>query len=152
VGLLRRVRGDGQVVVPRPNQTERAAILAVHAKGKKLAPDVDLTITARGTPGFSGADLANLVNEAAIHAIRDNRTTITPADFDAARDRILLGTREATNVLLPEERHSVAVHESGHALVAALSPNADPGEEGTILPAGSALRAPPHLPADGRHA
>jgi len=149
--LLRPGRFDRQVVVPLPNQTERAAILAVHAKGKMLAPDVDLSITARGTPGFSGADLANLVNEAAIHAIRDNRTTITAADFDAARDRILLGTREATNVLLPEERHSVAVHESGHALVAALSPNADPVEKVTILPAGMALGATHQLPEVERH-
>ncbi|MFI5079560.1 MAG: ATP-dependent zinc metalloprotease FtsH [Streptosporangiales bacterium] len=149
--LLRPGRFDRQVVVPLPNQTERAAILAVHAKGKKLAPDVDLTVTARGTPGFSGADLANLINEAAIHAIRDNRTTITAADFDAARDRILLGTREASNVLLPEEKHSVAVHESGHALVAALSPNADPVSKVTILPAGMALGATHQLPEVERH-
>ena len=149
--LLRPGRFDRQVVVPLPNQTERAAILAVHAKGKKLAPDVDLTVTARGTPGFSGADLANLINEAAIHAIRDNRTTITAADFDAARDRVLLGTREASNVLLPEEKHSVAVHESGHALVAALSPNADPVSKVTILPAGMALGATHQLPEVERH-
>jgi cell division protease FtsH len=149
--LLRPGRFDRQVVVPLPNQTERAAILAVHSKGKKLAPDVDLTVTARGTPGFSGADLANLINEAAIHAIRDNRTTITAADFDAARDRILLGTREASNVLLPEEKQSVAVHESGHALVAALSPNADPVSKVTILPAGMALGATHQLPEVERH-
>jgi len=149
--LLRPGRFDRQVVVPLPNQTERAAILAVHAKGKKLAPGVDLTVTARGTPGFSGADLANLINEAAIHAIRDNRTTITAADFDAARDRILLGTREASNVLLPEEKQSVAVHESGHALVAALSPNADPVSKVTILPAGMALGATHQLPEVERH-
>ena len=149
--LLRPGRFDRQVVVPLPNQTERAAILAVHAKGKKLAPDVDLSVTARGTPGFSGADLANLINEAAIHAIRDNRTTITAADFDAARDRILLGTREASNVLLPEEKQSVAVHESGHALVAALSPNADPVSKVTILPAGMALGATHQLPEVERH-
>jgi cell division protease FtsH len=149
--LLRPGRFDRQVVVPLPNQTERAAILAVHAKGKKLAPDVDLSVTARGTPGFSGADLANLINEAAIHAIRDNRTTITAADFDAARDRILLGTREASNVLLPEEKESVAVHESGHALVAALSPNADPVSKVTILPAGMALGATHQLPEVERH-
>jgi cell division protease FtsH len=149
--LLRPGRFDRQVIVPLPNQTERAAILAVHAKGKKLAPDVDLSITARGTPGFSGADLANLINEAAINAIRDNRTTITAADFDAARDRILLGTREASNVLLPEEKHSVAVHESGHALVAALSPNADPVSKVTILPAGMALGATHQLPEVERH-
>ncbi|HSS90117.1 MAG TPA: ATP-dependent zinc metalloprotease FtsH [Streptosporangiaceae bacterium] len=149
--LLRPGRFDRQVIVPLPNQTERAAILAVHAKGKKLAPDVDLTVTARGTPGFSGADLANLINEAAINAIRDNRTTITAADFDAARDRILLGAREATNVLLPEEKQSVAVHESGHALVAALSPNADPVAKVTILPAGMALGATHQLPEAERH-
>jgi cell division protease FtsH len=149
--LLRPGRFDRQVIVPLPNQIERAAILAVHAKGKKLAPDVDLTVTARGTPGFSGADLANLINEAAIHAIRDNRTTITAADFDAARDRILLGTREASNVLLPEEKESVAVHESGHALVAALSPNADPVSKVTILPAGMALGATHQLPEVERH-
>ena len=149
--LLRPGRFDRQVVVPLPNQTERAAILAVHAKGKKLSPDVDLTVTARGTPGFSGADLANLINEAAIHAIRDNRTTITADDFDAARDRILLGTREASNVLLPEEKQSVAVHESGHALVAALSPNADPVSKVTILPAGMALGATHQLPEVERH-
>jgi len=149
--LLRPGRFDRQVVVPLPNQTERAAILAVHSKGKKLAPDVDLTVTARGTPGFSGADLANLINEAAIHAIRDSRTTITAADFDAARDRILLGAREASNVLLPEEKQSVAVHESGHALVAALSPNADPVSKVTILPAGMALGATHQLPEVERH-
>jgi cell division protease FtsH len=123
----------------------------VHSKGKKLSPDVDLTVTARGTPGFSGADLANLINEAAINAIRDNRTTITAADFDAARDRILLGTREASNVPLPEEKQSVAVHESGHALVAALSPNADPVSKVTILPAGMALGATHQLPEVERH-
>jgi len=149
--LLRPGRFDRQVVVPLPNQNERAAILAVHSKGKKLAPDVDLTVTARGTPGFSGADLANLINEAAINAIRDNRTMITAADLDAARDRILLGTREASNVLLPEEKQSVAVHESGHALVAALSPHADPVSKVTILPAGMALGATHQLPEAERH-
>jgi cell division protease FtsH len=149
--LLRPGRFDRQVVVPLPNQNERAAILAVHSKGKKLAADVDLTVTARGTPGFSGADLANLINEAAINAIRDSRTMITAADLDAARDRILLGTREASNVLLPEEKQSVAVHESGHALVAALSPHADPVSKVTILPAGMALGATHQLPEAERH-
>jgi cell division protease FtsH len=149
--LLRPGRFDRQVIVPLPNQNERAAILAVHAKGKKLAPDADLSIIARGTPGFSGADLANLINEGAINAVRDNRTTITAADLDAARDRVLLGRRESSNVLLPEEKHSVAVHESGHALVAALSPNADPVEKVTILPAGMALGATHQLPEAERH-
>jgi cell division protease FtsH len=149
--LLRPGRFDRQVIVPLPNQTERAAILAVHAVGKKLAPDVDLTITARGTPGFSGADLANLVNEAAINAVRDGRTTITALDLDAARDRVLLGRREPSNVLLPEEKQSVAVHESGHALVAALCENADPVAKVTILPAGMALGVTHQLPEAERH-
>jgi cell division protease FtsH len=149
--LLRPGRFDRQVVVPLPNQNERAAILAVHAKGKQLAPDVDLSIIARGTPGFSGADLANLINEAAINAVRDNRAMITAADLDAARDRVLLGRRESSNVLLPEERQSVAVHESGHALVAALSEHADPVEKVTILPAGMALGATHQLPEAERH-
>ena len=149
--LLRPGRFDRQVIVPLPNQTERAAILAVHARGKKLGPDVDLSIIARGTPGFSGADLANLVNEAAINAVRDNRTTLTAGDLDAARDRVLLGRRESSNVLLPEEKQSVAVHESGHALVAALCENADPVSKVTILPAGMALGATHQLPEAERH-
>jgi len=149
--LLRPGRFDRQVIVPLPNQNERSAILAEHAKGKKLAPDADLSIIARGTPGFSGADLANLINEGAINAVRDNRTTITAADLDAARDRVLLGRREPSNVLLPEEKHSVAVHESGHALVAALSEHADPVEKVTILPAGMALGATHQLPEAERH-
>jgi cell division protease FtsH len=149
--LLRPGRFDRQVIVPLPNQTERAAILAVHAVGKKLAPDVDLTVTARGTPGFSGADLANLINEAAINAVRDGRTTITALDLDAARDRVLLGRRESSNVLLPEEKQSVAVHESGHALVAALSENADPVAKVTILPSGMALGVTHQLPEAERH-
>ncbi len=149
--LLRPGRFDRQVIVPLPNQTERTAILAVHARGKKLEPDVDLSITARATPGFSGADLANLVNEAAINAVRDGRTTITARDLDAARDRVLLGRRESSNVLLPEEKQSVAVHESGHALVAALCEHADPVAKVTILPAGMALGATHQLPEAERH-
>jgi cell division protease FtsH len=149
--LLRPGRFDRQVEIPLPNARERAAILAVHARGRKLGPEVDLDAIARGTPGFSGADLANLVNEAAIVAVRDGRTTITADDFSDARDRILLGRREATNALLPDEKHSVAVHESGHALVAALSPHADPVAKVTILPAGQALGVTEQLPADERH-
>ncbi len=107
--LLRPGRFDRQVTIPLPNVNERAAILAVHCRGKKLASDVNLNAVARGTPGFSGADLANLVNEAAIFAVRDGRHVLTDADFDAARDRIILGRREGSNVLLPEEKHAVAV-------------------------------------------
>jgi cell division protease FtsH len=149
--LLRPGRFDRQVVVPLPNQAERAAILAVHATGKHLAPDVDLGVTARATPGFSGADLANLINEAAINAVRARRTTIEASDLDAARDRVLLGRRETSNALLPEERQAVAVHESGHALLAALCEHADPVAKVTILPAGMALGATEQLPEAERH-
>ncbi|MBR7825601.1 ATP-dependent zinc metalloprotease FtsH [Actinospica sp. MGRD01-02] len=149
--LLRAGRFDREVVVPLPNQAERAAIIAVHAKGKRIAPDVDLGVVARGTPGFSGADLATLINEAAINAVRDNRAIIERDDLDAARDRVLLGRRETSNALLPEERRSVAVHESGHALVAALCEHADPVAKVTILPSGMALGATEQLPEAERH-
>jgi cell division protease FtsH len=149
--LLRPGRFDRQVTIPLPTQAERAAILAVHCRDKRLAPDVDLTVVARGTPGFSGADLANLANEAAIFAVRDHREVLTSGDFSNARDRILLGRREGSNVLLPEEKHSVAVHESGHALVAALSDHADPVAKVTILPAGQTLGVTEQLPVDERH-
>jgi cell division protease FtsH len=130
---------------------ERTAILRVHVRGKKLAPNVDLGVVARGTPGFSGADLANLANEAAIFAVRDNREIITADDFFAARDRVILGRREGSNVLLPEEKHAVAVHESGHALVAALSEHTDPVAKVTILPAGQTLGVTEQLPLVERH-
>jgi cell division protease FtsH len=149
--LLRPGRFDREVTIPLPNVGERAAILAVHCRGKKLAGDVNLDAVARGTPGFSGADLANLVNEAAIFAVRDGRDTLADADFDAARDRIILGRREGSNVLLPEEKHAVAVHESGHALVAALSEHADPVAKVTILPAGQTLGVTEQLPLVERH-
>jgi cell division protease FtsH len=149
--LLRPGRFDRQVTIPLPNVHERSAILAVHCRGKKLAPNVDLNAIARGTPGFSGADLANLVNEAAIFAVRAGRDTLTAADFDEARDRIILGRREGSNVLLPEEKHAVAVHESGHALVAALAEHADPVAKVTILPAGQTLGVTEQLPLVERH-
>src|SRR5438445_605375 len=149
--LLRPGRFDRQVEIPLPNLKERAAILAVHAKGKKLGPDADLVVVARGTPGFSGADLANLLNEAAIVAVRAQRDTVTADDFDEARDRILLGRRDASNALLPEEKQAVAVHEAGHALVAVLSEHADPVSKVTILPAGQALGVTQQLPVDERH-
>ena len=149
--LLRPGRFDRQVTIPLPNVSEREAILRVHSKGKKLAPNVNLEVVARGTPGFSGADLANLANEAAIFAVRDNRNVVSAADFEAARDRIILGRREGSNVLLPEEKHAVAVHESGHALVAALSEHADPVAKVTILPAGQTLGVTEQLPLVERH-
>jgi len=149
--LLRPGRFDRQVVIPLPTLQERAAILAVHCRDKRLGPDVDLDVVARGTPGFSGADLANLANEAAIFAVRAGREILSAADFDDARDRILLGRREGSNVLLPEEKHAVAIHEAGHALVAALSDHADPVAKITILPAGQALGATQQLPLVERH-
>src|SRR3954451_10086705 len=149
--LLRPGRFDRQVVVPLPTQPERRAILAVHARGKLLAPDVDLDVTARLTPGFSGADLANLLNEAAIVAVRDDRTEITAMDLSQARDRILLGQRQSANFLLESEKRNVAVHESGHALVATLSPAADPVDKVTILPSGMALGVTEQVPEDERH-
>jgi cell division protease FtsH len=149
--LLRPGRFDRQVEIPLPNLRERTAILVVHTRSKHLGPDVDLEAVGRATPGFSGADLANLVNEAAIVAVRADRTTIEASDFSEARDRILLGRRDATNALMPDEKHAVAVHESGHALVAALSEHADPVAKVTILPAGQALGVTEQLPVDERH-
>ena len=149
--LLRPGRFDRQIVIPLPTLPERAAILAVHCRDKQLGNDVDLRVVARGTPGFSGADLANLANEAAIFAVRAGRSILSAADFDEARDRILLGRREGSNVLLPEEKHAVAIHEAGHALVAALSEHADPVAKVTILPAGQALGVTQQLPLVERH-
>ncbi|MGD0702765.1 MAG: ATP-dependent zinc metalloprotease FtsH [Trebonia sp.] len=149
--LLRPGRFDRTVEIPLPNSVERTAILTIHGKGKTLAPDVDLDVVARGTPGFSGADLANLVNEAAINAVRDNRGIITADDFAAARDRLLIGRRDSSSALLPEEKRAVAVHEAGHALVAALSEHADPVAKVTILSRGAALGVTEQLPAFERH-
>jgi cell division protease FtsH len=149
--LLRPGRFDREVEIPLPNQAERAAILKVHVSGKHLAADVDFDNVARATPGFSGADLANLINEAAIVAVRHDREVIFAGDIDEARDRILLGRRDASNALLPEEKRSVAVHEAGHALVAQLSEHADPVAKITILPAGRALGVTEQLPVDERH-
>src|SRR6185437_5170032 len=112
--LRRPGRFDREVIVPLPGRAERAAILACHARGKNLGPDADLDQVAAATPGFSGADLANLVNEAAVTAVRGGRTTVAAADFDGARDRVLLGTRRASP-LAPGELATVAVHEAGHA-------------------------------------
>ena len=149
--LLRPGRFDRQVVIPLPTQRERAQILQVHSRGKKLGPDVDLEVVARGTPGFSGADLANLVNEAAIFAVRAGRDFVTAIDFSEARDRLLLGRRDSSNALLPDEKRAVSVHEGGHALVAALSKHGDPIAKVTILPAGQALGVTEQLPVDERH-
>ena len=139
------------MTVPLPTLPERLAIIQVHCRGKRVDPALDLEVVARGTPGFSGADLANLVNEAAIIAVRANRAVLSASDFDEARDRIILGRREGSNVLLPDEKHSVAVHEAGHALVAVYSDKADPVAKVTILPAGQALGVTEQLPLVERH-
>ncbi|HJY03516.1 MAG TPA: ATP-dependent zinc metalloprotease FtsH, partial [Streptosporangiaceae bacterium] len=147
--LRRPGRFDRQVTVPLPGRAERAAILAAHARGTTLSPDTDLDQVAAATPGFSGADLAGLVNEAAVTAVRAGRATVTAADFAAARDRVLLGTRQPSP-LAPAELATVAVHEAGHALVATLSPHADPVSRVTVLGAGQALGLTETLPADDR--
>jgi cell division protease FtsH len=149
--LLRPGRFDRQVTIPLPTLPERFAILQVHCRGKQLDSGVDLQVVARGTPGFAGADLANLVNEAAITAVRSGRDVLSANDFAEARDRIILGRREGSNVLLPEEKHAVAIHESGHALVAAYSEKADPVAKVTILPAGQTLGVTEQLPLVERH-
>jgi cell division protease FtsH len=149
--LLRPGRFDREVEIGLPTLRDRAAILRVHVDGKPLDASVDLDVVSRATPGFSGADLANLVNEAAIFAVREGRSTITAKDFSQARDRILLGRRDATNALTGDEKHAVAVHEAGHAVVASLSPHADPVEKVTILPAGRALGVTEQLPEVERH-
>ena len=149
--LLRPGRFDRQVTIPLPTLPERVAILEVHCHGKRLDDGANLEVVARGTPGFSGADLANLVNEAAIVAVRDDREVLGAADLEEARDRIILGRREGSNVLLPEEKHAVAVHEAGHALVAAYSEKADPIAKVTILPAGQTLGVTEQLPLVERH-
>ncbi len=149
--LLRPGRFDRTVVIPLPTQPERRSILEVHCRDKRLDGTVDLDVVARGTPGFSGADLANLANEAAIHAVRSGRELLGAQDFDEARDRIILGRREGSNVLIPSEKHAVAVHEAGHALVAAYADKADPIAKVTILPAGQALGATEQLPLVERH-
>jgi cell division protease FtsH len=147
--LRRPGRFDREVIVPLPNRAERRAILASHARGKHLEPGADFGQVAAATPGFSGADLANLVNEAALTAVRSGRTSLTAADFADARDRVLLGTRHSVP-LAPGELATVAVHEAGHALVAVLSPHADPVSRVTVLGAGQALGLTEMLPADDR--
>src|SRR5580693_1030673 len=147
--LRRPGRFDREVIVPLPGRAERRAILAAHARGKTLGPDTDLDEIAAATPGFSGADLAGLVNEAAVTAVRAGRVSLTAADFASARDRVVLGTRHTTP-LSPGELATVAVHEAGHALVATLSGHADPVSRVTVLGAGHALGLTELLPDDDR--
>jgi len=149
--LLRPGRFDRQIVVPLPDLEERLPILKVHCKDKRIGPDVDLTVVARGTPGMSGADLANLVNEAALHAVRRGVPAIGMADFDAARDRVLMGQRRESTVLSEKEKLATAYHEGGHAVLAYTLPDADPVHKVTILPTGMALGVTQQLPIEERH-
>ncbi|MFN8050162.1 MAG: ATP-dependent zinc metalloprotease FtsH [Acidimicrobiales bacterium] len=144
--LLRAGRFDRQVVIPLPTQQERVEILKVHAAGKQMAPEVDFELIARGTPGMSGADLANLVNEAALNAVRRGGYAIGPDDFDAARDRLLMGLRRSSLVVSDEEKRLLAHHEAGHAVLAELLDHADPVHKVTILPTGVALGATQQMP------
>jgi cell division protease FtsH len=149
--LLRPGRFDRQIVVPLPDLEERLPILQVHCKGKRMSSDVDLEVVARGTPGMSGADLANLVNEAALHAVRRGSLDISMVDFESARDRVLLGQRRDSMVLSDDEKERVAYHEGGHAVLAYVLEHADPVHKVTILPTGMALGVTHQLPMEERH-
>ncbi|HEX8684372.1 MAG TPA: ATP-dependent zinc metalloprotease FtsH, partial [Ardenticatenaceae bacterium] len=147
--LLRPGRFDRQVTVGLPDREGRLGILKIHVRGKPLAPDVDINTLARATPGFSGADLANLANEAALHAARAGHKRIMREDFDTALDKIMLGV-ERPRLMDPHERKVVAYHEAGHALVARLTPGTDPVHKVTIIPRGRALGVTYQLPVDDR--
>lgn len=149
--LLRPGRFDRQIVVSNPDVKGREGILRVHTRTVKLAADVDLQILARGTPGLSGADLANLVNEAALLAARKNRDAVTMPDFEAAKDRVMMGMERKTLVISEEEKKVTAYHEAGHALVSKLIPGSDPVYKVTIIPRGMALGVTSYLPIDEKH-
>ena len=144
--LMRPGRFDRQVYVSLPDVRGREAILGVHAEKVKMASDVELRIIARGTPGFSGADLRNLINEAALFAARSNRKEVTLAELEWARDKVMMGPERKSMVMSEDERKTTAYHEAGHALVSALLPNADPIHKVTIIPRGRALGVTAYLP------
>jgi cell division protease FtsH len=149
--LLRPGRFDRRVVVSRPDVRGREEILRVHTRKIPLAEDVDLSVLARGTPGFSGADLANMVNEAALAAARQNRKAVLQYDFELAKDKVLMGVERKSLLLSDEEKKNTAYHEAGHALVAAKMPHSDPLHKVTIIPRGMALGVTMQLPTDDRH-
>ncbi|CAB3674776.1 MAG: ATP-dependent zinc metalloprotease FtsH [Achromobacter pulmonis] len=149
--LLRPGRFDRQVVVPLPDIRGREQILKVHMRKVPLSPNVDATILARGTPGFSGADLANLVNEAALFAARRNGRTVDMSDFEKAKDKIIMGAERRSIVMPEEERKNTAYHESGHAIVARMLPKTDPVHKVTIIPRGRALGVTMQLPESDRY-
>jgi cell division protease FtsH len=149
--LLRPGRFDRRVVVSRPDVRGREEILRVHTRKIPLAEDVDLSVLARGTPGFSGADLANMVNEAALAAARQNRKAVLQYDFEVAKDKVLMGVERKSLLLTDAEKKNTAYHEAGHALVAAKMPHSDPLHKVTIIPRGMALGVTMQLPTDDRH-
>ena len=149
--LLRPGRFDRQVIVGRPDVRGREEILRVHARKVPLSPDVNLSILARATPGFSGADLANLVNEAALFAARRNRKAVMQDDFEIAKDKVLMGVERKSLIISDEEKKVTAYHEAGHALVAFKVPHADPLHKVTIIPRGRALGVTMQLPVDDKH-
>jgi cell division protease FtsH len=149
--LLRPGRFDRRVVVPRPDIKGREEILRVHTRKVPISEDVDLSVIARGTPGFSGADLANLVNEAALWAARQNRKLVMMIDFEMSKDKVLMGVERRSMILSDEEKRNTAYHEAGHALVAAMTPTADPLHKVTIIPRGMALGLTMQLPIDDKH-
>ena len=148
--LLRPGRFDRQVVVPNPDVNGREKILRVHMKNVPLAADVDVKVIARGTPGFSGADLANLVNEAALMGARKNRRMVTMSDFEEAKDKVMMGAERRSMVMSEEEKRNTAYHEGGHALVALTVPSTDPVHKATIIPRGRALGMVMQLPEGDR--
>ncbi len=149
--LLRPGRFDRQVVVPRPDVKGRTKILQVHARKVPLAPDVDLAVVAKGTPGFSGADLANLVNEAALLAARQNKEQVDKNDLDMAKDKVLMGTERKSMVITDKEKKVTAYHEAGHALVALFLPDADPVHKVSIIPRGRAMGITMYLPEEEKY-
>ncbi|UCF65944.1 MAG: ATP-dependent zinc metalloprotease FtsH [bacterium] len=149
--LLRPGRFDRQIVVDRPDVRGREGILKVHTKSIPLSEDVDLTVLAKGTPGLAGAELANLVNEAALAAARQDRQFVTMEDFEMAKDKIMMGMERKSLIISEEEKRSTAYHESGHVLVAKLIPGSDPVHKVTIIPRGRALGVTSYLPIDERH-
>ena len=149
--LLRPGRFDRQVVVPNPDIVGREKILKVHVRNVPLAPNVDLKVLARGTPGFSGADLANLVNEAALMAARRNKRLVTMAEFEDAKDKIMMGAERRSSAMTQEEKELTAYHEAGHAIVALNVPKADPLHKATIIPRGRALGMVMQLPEGDRY-
>ena len=149
--LLRPGRFDRRVVVPRPDIKGREGILHVHIRRVPLESDVDIRVLARGTPGFAGADLENLVNEAALLAARNDKDKVNMSDFELAKDKVMMGTERKSMIISAEEKRNTAYHEAGHALVAVLLPGADPVHKVTIIPRGMALGLTQQLPMDERH-